>query len=108
MVVQKPGMVERRLEYQGFAPWDGASTPIQRACGELLADDDVGRGPARADRLSRAALPHAATPVSRCPPFAVHPRRSKILRQASAEFLPVISAHRLVGNVRHDRVETRL
>src|SRR5271163_1748565 len=66
MLVQQPGVVERRLQDQRFAARDrGAVAAMQRACGKLRARRDIGSVTAKhRHRAGSAAAPRAGLEVS--------------------------------------------
>src|SRR3569832_1731926 len=117
VIVQPPGVVERRLEDLCFAPRHrGAMAAMHGACRNLLADDDVGRRPTglRA-RESAAAFPWRPVaplpgialatgrteplPAPRLAPILARPlRRREERRRAAAGILAVIAAHGLVDD----------
>src|SRR3569833_2086254 len=64
VVVQQPGVVERRLEEQRLAPGHGGPVAaVHRACRKLLAADDVRAGAPRL-RPGKAAAPLPWRPVA--------------------------------------------
>src|SRR3569832_441103 len=122
VIVQQPGVVERRLEDQRLAPRHrGAVAAVHGARRKLLADDDVGRRPAglRARESAAAAFPWRPVaplpgialatgltdplPAPRLAPLLARPlRRREERRRAAAGILAVITADGLVADrVRH-------